>query len=31
MDESVDGAAKVAYSIGAVIGTKEKWDWLEEQ
>jgi len=31
MDESVDGAGKIAYSIGAVIGTKEKWDWLEKQ
>jgi len=31
MDESVDGAGKIAYSIGAVFGTKEKWDWLEKQ
>lgn len=31
MDESVDGESKIAYSIGAVIGTKEKWDWLERQ
>jgi hypothetical protein len=31
IDESVDGAGKIAYSIGAVIGTKQKWDWLEKQ
>ena len=31
MDESVDGENKIAYSIGAVIGTKEKWEWLGAQ
>jgi hypothetical protein len=31
MDESADGENKVAFSVSAVVGTKAKWCWLEEQ
>ena len=31
MDESADGDFQVAYSIAAVMGTKEKWNWLEAE
>lgn len=31
MDESVDGANKIAYSVAVVVGTKAKWCWLEQQ
>lgn len=31
MDESVDGASKIAYSVAVVVGTNDKWKWLEEK
>ena len=30
MDESADGDNKIAYSVAVVLGTKEKWAWLEK-
>jgi hypothetical protein len=31
MDESTDRTQSVAYSVAAIIGTTEKWKWLEER
>jgi hypothetical protein len=31
MDESSDGGGKTAYSVAVVVGTDEKWKWLEEK
>ena len=31
LDESADGTNQQSFTVGAVIGTKVKWDWLEEQ